>query len=414
MKNWAAGIVVVCALAGAAAGWATYSYRLERQQTQARAQHLVFAGLKPEKIGDMAFLGEEKLRLLRKTDGWRIIEPINVRADDPAVQQTVELLAGLKYRKALPQIKREYQLEPYLEFATNRKRYSLSLGAATDAGRYIASDGQAYLVADQQLFRHHPKLDDLRSRRLSRMDPAAISAIRIVGADVNIHLEKSDGWHVSGQAWRRIDPYKVQALISGLVGGEAIKFESEIQGREPDVMVEFSARSGESEVFRLWFGWPVFAEAPAVSGVVELDPYLMKLIPDSVGDLLDRSLVRPQADRIECIRLSAGKERLLIIRSQEGFAAGGVSVNPAKLGNLFAKLRRLEGEPHAVDRNAGAKVTDRVILYYYKRKLAFDIRIYSNYYLALNGTTYRVRHQDLKALQASIDDLIKDHSGVNE
>ena len=414
MKNWPAVTLVVCLVFGAVIGWATYSYRLERQQAQARAQHLVFTGLKPEKIGDMAFLGEEKLRLLRKADGWRIIEPVNVRADDTAVQQTVDSLVGLKYLKPLPQTKREYRLEPFLEFATNRKRYSLSLGVASDAGRYVAIDGQAYLVADQQLFKHHPKLDDLRSRRLSLMDPAEISAIRIVGADVNIHLEKSDGWHVSGQAWRRIDPYKVQALISGLVGGEALKFERDIQGREPGVMIEFVGRAEKPEVFRLWFGWPVFAEVPAVSGVVELDPYLMKLIPDSVSDLLDRSLVRPQADRIECIRLSDGKERLLITRSEDGFLAGGASVNPAKLGNLFAKLRRLEGEPHAVARDSGVKVVNRVILYYYKRKLAFDIKIYSNYYLALNGTTYRVRHQDLKALQSSIADLIKDHSGVKE
>lgn len=398
------GLLIVLAVLGGLAlkyGWVA--------RHQARAAHQVFTAVHSDQVSDVIFMTDEKLRLLRKPDGWRIIEPVNVRADETKIEQLVARLASLKYTQVLAGPRREYQLEPFLEFATNRNRYTLKLGATTPAGRYIATAEHVYLIKPAPELDLKPSVEILRNRRLSLAKPAEIEQIRVTSPDFKLHLERRDSWQVAGQAWQRLDPFKVEALIAGLIQGEALAFERDIQGREPDVKLEFITGDAHSEIFRIWFGCPVFAEVPAIDGVVEIDPELMRLIPDSVNDLVDRALIKPEARRIKSLRLSSGPRRLNIVRDEQGFRCARGAIKPVHIGRLLANLRRLEGEDYADPQACAARPLSTITVYYSSKKPAFDIRIYSNYYLALDGRTYRVRPQDHKALQTTVSALIDEY-----
>jgi len=382
---------------GFARGWCELPAR--------RPDRLVFAEVRPDEVSDIIFVTEEKLRLLRKHGKWRIIEPVNVRADEAKISALISQLTGLQYLRPLGSPRREYRLEPWLEFATDRNRYGLSLGKKAAGGRYLAVNGRAYLVTDFDPVLS-PTLENLRNRRLSYIDGATVTQVMVTSPDFSLHLERRDGWHVAGQAWKRIDPLKVEALINSFVRAEALKCEREMQGRDPDVVLEFITSDGQRETFRIWFGCPVFAEVPAIDGVVELDPALTRLIPDSVSDLFDLALIKPEAQRIRRIRLSQGGRSCELRRSGESFLSAGSPVATGRIGRLLVDLRRLEGEESSGATGDDAKPVGRITIYYSSKKPAFDIVIYSNYYLALDGRTYRVRPQDLKALQPSLGALI--------
>jgi hypothetical protein len=192
------------------------------------------------------------------------------------------------------------------------------------------------------------------------------------------------------------------------VRAEALKCERDMQGRDPDVVLEFFAAADQAEIFKIWFGCPVFAEVPAIDGVVELDPALTRLIPDSVTDLLDRALINPEAQRIRRLSLRWGRRSVEVRRKGEGFVCGANPLRPGRVGRLLVNLRRLEGEEYAGGLGGAEKPVGRITIYYSSKKPAFDIVIYSNYYLALDGRTYRVRPQDLKALQISLSALINE------
>ena len=168
--------------------------------------------------------------------------------------------------------------------------------------------------------------------------------IRISSPDLNLQLERRAGWQVAGQAWKHLDQYKVEALIEHFVRAEALKCERDMQGRDPDVVLEFFAAADQAEIFKIWFGCPVFAEVPAIDGVVELDPALTRLIPDSITDLLDRALINPEAQRIRRLSLRWGRRSVEVRRKGEGFVCGANPLRPGRVGRLLVNLRRLEGE----------------------------------------------------------------------
>ena len=253
-------------------------------------------------------------RIVRRTDGasdWLLEAPVAFAADDAAVDRLVDALVGLDQSAALAELPDD--LEPF-GLATRERTVrvwtgeadpiELVLGGAAPIGstRYVLRSGEQpalFTVGQGDYERLQPELKQLRDKRVVRLAPGDVDALRVSldgatlvaverGGDPTEQAEPSG----ADPAWRLIEPVQEPAdsarilrLIQDVAFSRAVEFfDGEVDAAKTGLdapVVELTLAAGE-RTERVAFGRAeegVYAQVEGRDVVFEVPQRVLDSVP---------------------------------------------------------------------------------------------------------------------------------------
>jgi len=235
-------LVLVAALLG---GF-IYFYELEGESSRQAvldAEASVLPGLESDAIDQIGLSTQDgvEARFERLEGRWRMTSPIESRADSTALDAMANALAGLSRagRVSNPGSPEEYGLGPdtrTIRFVADGKPGGLRIGRRTPVGGHVyvarlsaggddQDSEQAYDVEYVESYRinaFNRKLEDLRDRRIVRVDGADLLTLRVTwsapGGPVEVALARdaAGDWQMGVPAAGAVDQHTLRDLISNL------------------------------------------------------------------------------------------------------------------------------------------------------------------------------------------------------
>jgi hypothetical protein len=249
--------------------------------------------------------------LTKEGGHWRLTEPIQSEADDFALRGLVAALAGLKAERQVESAAQDLRLygldQPslHLAFEAAGTWHNLRIGAKTPVGDYFYASAdqetRVVIVSASQERAVHKSLFDLRGKETLTLKSDEIDRIEIVRPKGTLVLTRTDGrdWQFPAERTLKIKPTKVEALLNRLTSVRASRFveEAETGGARfglnpPRVRLLLSAKD-RSETLALGASESshgVYAKSDRLPGICVVDEDVLKKLPDSLGDLGDRTL----------------------------------------------------------------------------------------------------------------------------
>lgn len=221
---------IVFLLAAALAAF-VYFYEIRgeegRKQAEERAKQL-FPDVDPEDVSSIELItnDDRKARAERREGTWRLVEPLEFPADAFAVDGMASALAQLTSEAVYesPQPPEVYGLGEGAEeirFEADGGSHVLRLGddAPLGGNAYVSVGGAepVYTVASYRVSALRKSLDDLREKRILRLDRDTVRRIEARWPDGRVALERGeDGWRLVAPLETRADPETVDDLLSDL------------------------------------------------------------------------------------------------------------------------------------------------------------------------------------------------------
>jgi hypothetical protein len=315
---------------------------------------------------------DAELISLKKSDGWRIVDPLNTRADELAVGG---LLTALETIKVEREVKDDAEdLKPYgldepklrLSFLEAGTWHHLRVGTKAVVGDnfyasgdqenrvvLISSSGQRLL--DKSLF-------DLRSKDLFSLKSEEVDAIEIKRSDNSLALARveENRWQAADFPNLKIKTSKVESLVNRLVWLRAIRFLHQEQtdvarlGLDP-AHIRISLSAKEKTVTLLLGNTEksegVYAKSEELPGVAMVDENLLKELPGNLPDLEDRTFLAFKLDQIRALTLEVDGETGRLERDGEKWKWAGDSdrKDPESwlVNSLLWKIQDLEYLPES-------------------------------------------------------------------
>ncbi len=195
--------------------------------------------LTPERIDSLSFEapGRDAVRVMRKGEGWQLVEPLEAPADPLALDRIARSLSELESRGRIeePGAREIYGLDPprnRVGWSASGEASELALGRVTPVGgnvyASVATSGEAppvHMVEATAALAFDVAADDLRDRRLLAFEPGEVTRLRVAardpgapGAGFEATLERSDtdGWAIVVPAPLPADVRAIDRLVSDL------------------------------------------------------------------------------------------------------------------------------------------------------------------------------------------------------
>lgn len=369
--------LAVLALLLAAAG--TYYYLVEvkgageRAAREAEAKQLFHFEI--ENVAAVEWRrGEDLVRLAKREGQWRVVSPVDERADELAVSGALNALAKLTPARVIeqPGAADEYGLaEPGLVLEAQTAEGSavalLKIGAAAPDGqhRFVRSGEEpavglvptgTYGILSKDLFA-------LRSKQWTTATPAQVQAVRFQGAtagvDVRAERAGDDAWVVGGAAPKPADAARIQSVLNRLlnariseVAAETVDDPATYGFDAPGHTVTFTL---EGATATLQFGTVVPDSDPVLRYArVGDDPRALVFagtvldgFPTGPSALRDRTLLAFARGDIRRIAITNGDETLAVGSTGVGkdwFLEGAepVRADAAEVSALLGQIERLQ------------------------------------------------------------------------
>ncbi len=384
--------------------------RLEAEQAEKR----LFPELEADAVEAVAFTpaGSPRIRLERRDRGWQLREPLEFPADEFAADGMAAALADLTRQQVLadPQPPETYGLgESALEiaFEAGGEERRIRIGAAAPMGSntYLAIDGDpaVYTVASFGVNALRKGLDELRDKRVTHFDQAAIDRIEASWPGGGVVLSRDEeGWRLLEPLQDAADTLTVDSLLTDLsflratgfqdapppdaesgldapdfavtltgaaaVPSDAEAGEADTEAEEPDAEAgetggEEVVGGGEPVEVRIAIGRALDeGERLVRSGATSLYRIPADRISDFPRELVAyrfKELARFQAAdaaRVKVVfqRLVSSEEgdapvEVVATRGDTGWSTGAGGFRPGKVASLVSELSRLRGEDILVE-----------------------------------------------------------------
>lgn len=365
--------LLIAALAALASYVALVEPPRRRAEGEARQKEkLLFPGFAPSRVTELTLEGPQgRTRLVREGAGpWRVVEPVEDRADEGRVRALLEDLKVLTAdREVAP---KGADLAPFglaapaLIVRTLGSGATLALGAETPSAeaRYLRTgDGpvvtaMAYAVSGLLV---EPR--DLRSKEVLPSFPwNALASVTVTAPGrPALRLEKSKaGWHLTRPLAREADPDAAEALAEKLRWAKVASFldqtAAEIGPRlAGGVAVEFAANGAPPQTVRLApVGGEVWAAAGDRKGAFTLPREVLDALRVEPSALERRKPVLTKLWSAERLSLRAGGAAAAYERSDGAWRRGGSPLRGEEGTRLQECLRQLEEAAAArVERKPG-------------------------------------------------------------
>jgi len=308
--------------------------------------------------------GTETLRFRRDNGGWRLVAPVEDRADAAALDRLFSAVRFLDVRDR--QRIRDPAAVPESGLATPRARLDLrgprdlriDLGAPTALpGEIFARvGGQPYLlrVPGSILELATAPAESFRDPRLTDRVPDDIERITVRRADGEMTLRRERGrWFIEKPVRAAADPRAVRDFLERMLGlrvtgfqpalvataseslpGQVARLSLTPRGGGEEITIEL-LREAEQDRFTARY-------APR-GGTLAVDPAAQLLFDISPEDLRDRSLGYVEPDAIDRITLEVDGESLTLHRREDDWIEleGDRIFDPARVGAVVETFNEL-------------------------------------------------------------------------
>ncbi len=396
--------------------------------------------------------------LEKRGKDWYLTQPVEGLADPTRVRQMVEEFAKLQASPrpdADPQ-KKEYGLqEPVLTVTgwwdEGRQHAVIKLGAEAPIGakRYATIEGRKgiFLVPSYFKVAMDKSVDDLRDRKLTRIERADVDEITIAFDDKTVTVRRQAKPAAEDQeaSWRLVSPIEAEAdeqavgsVIRAIVNAEAVDFAplpksaADYGLDKPQVTVTLHTPQGGDETFvfgkqqeravkKRWGEGTetksvVYAQKQGRNEVLLLEPYIITDVRKSELALRDKHIVKISQDQVTGLRVQA-QERYSFQATKAGgewkltTAGSGVRLNTSKINTILWDIEDMEAvryvEEHPTDLGKYGLELPRVVIELTVRGRRSPLKLYFGNEIKDNATVY-VRTSESDQVYTVNDTIITD------
>jgi uncharacterized protein DUF4340 len=233
-RNTFAIAVLFIALAG-------YLYFVERPRQHEEAEQKKLLLFKPDDVSQVTLTYPDRQIVAKKTGaGWRLEKPIEVGADQTAVQNLVRAVADTEVKRTLESDAKTldvYGLDKpqaivTLTLANGKALPSIRVGKAAPVGfsAYVQLEGTTDVRIVPSVFETGVKREvkDLRDKTVLDFQEADVKTIEVTTPDSSVELARdSEGWKIEKPRPLKADTSEVNAFLSSLRGARAEDFVDE-------------------------------------------------------------------------------------------------------------------------------------------------------------------------------------------
>ncbi len=363
--------------------------------------------------------GDSLVCLERYGSVWWITAPIQTQADQKEVGNLISSIINLRNVRSLGADDRhgQFGLEmPGLMYAlrTMKGEYILSISDKTPTSHFfyakVSGRPDIILIPAQKMAGLAKDFFSLQNKHLVAMSEVDVNRLKFVkhGMIAEFMRDPSGIWHLSADDGRRVDQKRVGMFIHNICGSEALAYlENQGVPETPDAVIELSSPT-HTEKIDIWEqDGNVYTVASLKKNKVRIDGSLLEMIPVEAGDVLDKAFIALAEKRVGKIALSGKEERVFSKHGNQWYAGKEKIDDSSALNSFIRQLNSLEyvDEYLRIPKEAGRKLGIRI--YYEGTSPAFDITIYSQYYVTVGGKIYRINEGDMENLRKSADALFE-------
>lgn len=392
----------------AVVGFAIFDVVSERKNEESKAEKSLILNWKAEQIDELSWVeGSEKMKLVRSTEGWKFVEPLQEKADSEAVSTFIEGLVLEKVNSVVvegPSIDlKTFGLDAPKSKIKVRKNsgeeaeFSISAKKNFSGDTYfrLGSEGKVLLVSSTWQQKAEKKVLDFRDRRWARLSPADVEKIEFKKGKTDFTLIKGEkDWALKSDAGIKLDQNKVRKLLTDLTSHQVTGFGMK-EDSAPYAKLVLTMKDGKS-----WTGeFSITKDKKHLLAVKELNQTMelnaqnaddvYKLDVDSLRDRSEPFQVRRDDVKKIVVHLGSQKWVLSVAESQQGSKPGsrwklsedsfGTTLNEGLLTTLLGKISNLQvGEfltplSSLPAKNVKAPPQDQMILYSGDGKVLMDL-----------------------------------------
>lgn len=391
-------------------GFAVFDVVSEKKSEEAKLEKSLILNWKAEQIDEISWVeGSEKMKLVRSTEGWKFVEPLQEKADSEAVSTFIE---GLVLEKSnsivtegpsvnlqtfgldVPQakIKVHKNSGEEVEFLISAKK-----NFSGDTYLKVGSENKVTLVSSTWQQKAEKKVLDFRDRRWARLSPADVEKLEFKKGKTNFVLNKGDkDWALKSDASIQLDQNKVRKLLTDLTSHQVTGFGMKADSA-PYAQLILTLKDGKK-----WTGeFSITKDKKHLLAVNELSQTMelntqnaddiYKLEVDSLRDRSEPFQVRRDDIKKVIVQLGSQKWTISATGSQQDSKPGsrwtlsqdssGTTLNEGLLTSLLGKISNLQvAEFLTPSRSLPAKSTkahaqDQMTLFSGDGKVLLDLEL---------------------------------------
>ncbi len=309
---------------------------------------------------------EGQIVVEREGNGWRLVEPVQARADAMEISSALQTLLTTKQERSIdeqPKSLAEYGLEhPAIQVTLRLKGDKppavLLLGDKNPNGFSIyAKRGDqpaVFLVADILRTRLDRKAADFRDKTLLVLEPDKVKQLELIAKGRSIKLSRSGGdtWELTQPIKGKADASAIRQLLWNikdarvkefLAGGADAKRRYGLD--TPDFIVSLTEPDASKRLLLKKAPDPkmgLYALADPGEWVVTVDARLLTELSKSPFDLRDRSLFRFETTDVKTIELRRGDQSIKLAKEGDAWKLTAPTQADTQAGKVYDLLYALK------------------------------------------------------------------------
>lgn len=412
-----AGAILLC-LVSYYAVFEMHSSR-EAQQEEDRGRRLLVFD-KNDVIG-IVIQGRSPVSLEKYGPVWQITRPVPSPADQEEVSNLISEISKWRIHRVL---KEEGGLAQFgldhpslsIILRTAGREHTLSVGDKAPASDFYyaktsAGSGVFLLSACERQYLIGQGLFALRDKHLVTGDLAKADRVRITRHSmIAEYVRDREGiWRLASDSTKRLKTSRVNELIREVCSIKALAYlENLAISRSPDIVIKLSSQGNAQEV-KVWVqGDKIYSSSDAQKNLVEIDPSFGERMPEDPMEMLDRTMVSLDGEKVTGIVFS-GLEKKTFTKNRDGWYVGNSKIkDPTSVNEFIKSMGMLEYQdeylmlPRDTVRERGVRITCA------GRSTPFDITVYSKYYVTVGKRIFRVNEGGMKMLIESVQSLLSE------
>ncbi len=282
--------------------------------------------------------GEAAPISLTKNGHWQIVEPINTRGDEFAVESLLTALESLKMEREVEAAAQD--LQPFgldqpmlhISFLAAGSQHELRIGAKAVVGNqyYASSDpeNRVVLIAGAKRQSLDKSLSDLRSKEFFTANSDEVERIELDRGKNELVLTRAENklWRAPAAVEVKIKTSKVERLLDQLLPLRAKQFLDNEEGNlallglDPaKIRLKISTQE-KTETLLLGNtkeDESVYAKGGELPGVAMVEKNLLNELPQTLSDLEDRTLLVFDLDQVKALALVLAGEAARLERNED-------------------------------------------------------------------------------------------------
>jgi len=389
-----------------------YSLKMIEEQ-QDRASRVL--SMEKDSIEEICIEGRDKVTLSKAVKTWMITSPINTKADQAELEDFMSTVTNLRSQRSLGIIDNMegFGLEPpmlKISISALGKIYTLQAGADTPTKRFCyaraSTREDVFLINAYERNSIYKDLFAFRDKDVFTLDQEDVDRIVLdrKGLIVEIIRENNNDWKPAKKTANiKLKASKINELLRSLCQLKAKAFVPKItKAKRPDILISLSSIN-ETQSLKLWSdrveNGCMLGFSQAREQMVELPDRVLDDLPDDISDLMDRSIVHLDFDKINKIIVNASHETVLVKEDGLWYTGNRESVRELwDVNTLLVTLGRVEYSDEFMEPPKDEDISGRIRIYCKDLLPGVDVKLYTNRYVTVGEKVFQVSLQDLERL----------------